>query len=53
MIVEYEWNAGLVFGLAVDTIYMVESMTANPSMEEPATVIYVHLGLISFSLIMV
>ena len=41
---DIELNAGLVFGLNVDRIYMVESEDDEPDFDKPSTVIYLHLG---------
>lgn len=46
MIVEYEWNSGLVVGLAADQIMIYDEETEEMQ-EEPANAIYLHLGIIS------
>lgn len=50
---DIEFNAGLVFGLNVDTVYVVENEGDNPNFEEEAnTVIYLHLGVITVAMIL-
>lgn len=46
---DIEFNAGLVFGLNVDRVYMVESEDDEPDFENPSTVIYLHLGIITMA----
>ena len=52
MLINFEWKAGLVFGIEADEIYSVEEVDDVPDFEneEPHQVIYVHLGIISLCL---
>ena len=52
MLINFEWKAGLVFGIEADTIYAVEEVNDVPDFEneEPHQVIYIHLGIISLCL---
>ena len=52
MIVDYEWNAGLVFGLASDVIYVMEEEGKETEGDGECSVIYLHLGIISLCFIM-
>jgi hypothetical protein len=48
-----EFNAGLVFGLNVDTVYMVEKEEDTPNFDEkPTKVIYLHLGVITIAMLL-
>tara|TARA_R110000823_G_C15745317_1_gene481285 strand:- start:143 stop:304 length:162 start_codon:yes stop_codon:yes gene_type:complete len=52
MLLEYNWNSGIVLGLETDTIYLVENDEDEPNYDEPPNiVIYLHLGIISLALI--
>ena len=52
MVFDIEFNAGLVFGLNVDSVYMVEREEDAPNFnEEPNTVIYLHLGVITIAML--
>jgi hypothetical protein len=54
VVFDIEFNAGLVFGLNVDTVYMVEKEEDTPNFEEQAnTVIYLHLGVLTIAMILV
>tara|TARA_R110000822_G_scaffold69023_6_gene167880 strand:+ start:6419 stop:6580 length:162 start_codon:yes stop_codon:yes gene_type:complete len=49
---DYEWKWGLVFGLEYDQLYLLEEEEEEPDWDsEPASVIYLHLGVISVALI--
>lgn len=53
MQVEFEWKAGLVFGLEADKILVVPEETENFDVDVPPhEVIYLHLGIISIALIL-
>jgi hypothetical protein len=50
MIVEFEWNSGLVVGLVADTIMIYDEETETMA-DDPANVIYLHLGILSLAFI--
>lgn len=50
MMFDIEFNAGLVFGLNVDSIYLIEKEGDEPNFEKPDTVIYLHLGPITLAM---
>ena len=52
MIIDYEWNAGLVVGITSDTIYVMEEEGKTSEGDGECPVIYLHLGIISFCFIM-
>tara|TARA_R110000822_G_scaffold191926_4_gene330644 strand:- start:216 stop:368 length:153 start_codon:yes stop_codon:yes gene_type:complete len=47
---DYEWKAGLVFGLDTDTIYVVEEEQEEEP--EPSTIITLYLGFVALHFIM-
>lgn len=52
MKIDFEWNNGLIFGLAQDVIYCVETEEEAPNFEaEPDTLIMIYLGFFSIMLI--
>ena len=52
MIIDYEWNAGIVVGIASDSIYVMEEEGKDTEGDCECPVIYLHLGIISFCFIM-
>ena len=53
MQVEYEWKAGLVFGLEADKILVVPEEAEDFDVDAPPhEVIYLHLGFISIAFIL-
>jgi hypothetical protein len=53
MIVDFEWKAGLVFGLDTGEIIMVEEGEDYDDDVAPATVITLYLGVLAINMIMV
>ena len=52
MQVNFEWNNGLIFGIAQDDIYCVENIDEQPDFEgEPDSMIVLFLGLFNISFI--
>jgi hypothetical protein len=51
MIVDFEWKAGLVFGLDTGEIMLVEEGEDYDDDVEPATVITLYLGVIALNVI--
>ena len=51
MIVDYEWKAGLVFGLETDRISLVEEGEEIDFSEPQSTVINIYLGIVAIYLI--
>lgn len=49
MIVDFEFKTGLVFGLEAATIFMMDEEENLD--DEPSSVIYLHLGIISIAVI--
>jgi hypothetical protein len=53
MIVDFEWKAGLVFGLDTGEIILVQEGEDYDDDVEPATVITLYLGPVAINMIMV
>jgi len=53
MIVDFEWKAGLVFGIDTDEIIMVEEGEDFDESQYAATVITIYLGIIAINMILV
>jgi hypothetical protein len=52
MQINFEWNNGLIFGIAQDEIYCVESIEDQPDFEgEPDSMIVLFLGLFNITFI--
>ena len=52
MYFNFEWNNGLIFGIAQDEIYCVETEEAAPDFDsEPDSMIVLYLGFFNISLI--
>jgi hypothetical protein len=51
MIVDFEWKAGLVFGLDTDKIFMVAEGENYDEDTEPANVITLYLGIVAIHMI--
>ena len=52
MQLNFEWNNGLIFGIAQDEIYCVESIEDSPDFEgEPDSMIVLYLGLFNITFI--
>jgi len=49
---DYEWKAGLVFGLDTDSIYLVEEGEDFDAEGPSATIITLYLGIVALSFIM-
>lgn len=49
MIIDYELIAGVKVGLEADKVYMMDE--EDNMAEEPSEVIYLHLGIVTLSLI--
>lgn len=48
MLVDFEFKAGLVFGIEADSIYVTAEEQELPDFEaEPNQVIYLHLGILT------
>jgi hypothetical protein len=52
MIVDFEWKAGLVFGIDTDEIIMVEEGEDLDESSSSATVITLYLGIIAINMIL-
>lgn len=50
MIVNFEFKAGLVFGLESDVVHLMDEKEVVS--DEETTIIYLHLGLITVSFLM-
>jgi len=52
MQINFEWNNGLIFGIAQDDIYCVENIDDQPDFEgEPDSMIVLFLGLFNITFI--
>jgi len=52
MQINFEWNNGLIFGIAQDEIYCVENIEDQPDFEgEPDSMIVLFLGLFNITFI--
>jgi hypothetical protein len=52
MQINFEWNNGLIFGIAQDEIYCVENIDDQPDFEgEPDSMIVLFLGLFNITFI--
>lgn len=52
MQINFEWNNGLIFGIAQDEIYCVETIDEQPDFEgEPDSMIVLYLGLFNITFI--
>lgn len=52
MYFNFEWNNGLIFGIAQDNIYCVETEEETPNFaDEPDNMIIVYLGLFNLTFI--
>lgn len=52
MQINFEWNNGLIFGIAQDDIYCVETIDEQPDFEgEPDSMIVLFLGLFNITFI--
>ena len=52
MIVDFEWKAGLVFGIDTDEIIMVEEGEDFDESSSSATLITLYLGIIAINMIL-
>ena len=54
MVIDYELKAGLVFGIEHDVVYLVDKPDDDPDFDKPPTsMILLHLGIVTISMIMV
>ena len=52
MQINFEWNNGIIFGIAQDDIYCVENIDDHPDFEEePDSMIVLFLGLFNITFI--
>lgn len=52
MLVNFEWNNGLIFGIAQDEIYCVETEEDAPDFNsEPDNMIVIYLGFFNLNLV--
>ena len=52
MQINFEWNNGLIFGIAQDEIYCVETIDEQPDFEgEPDSMIVLYIGLFNITFI--
>ena len=52
MQINFEWNNGLIFGIAQDDVYCVQDMDEHPDFEaEPDSMIVLFLGLFNITFI--